>query len=523
MLKHINRLIISVLILPALFLVVGCGDSSKEGESSGIDAHTELTATDDHAGHAHAQDEPAADDHAGLAHAQVSSDADESIDWCLEHAVPESQCTACDASLIAGFKETGDWCAGHGLPESHCRLCNPGIVFPQERLVQALPVELAGREIGITLNFRPNVALCATDGAVIQFASANTAEKAGISVQSIRSSERETVVEAPAEIQFDETSMTAVTTSVGALVTRWLVSPGETVVRGDVLAILKSPEIAGLKSDLVTAAAKQRVEQAELARHTSLRDRNMISAADWEQQSARTALAGAELDGIRSLLLAAGLDQTDLADILEHGSLSHQLALRAPADGVVIERIAQLGDLLEAGGIYAMIGDPTALWIEARLTEQQMRETDLGQQLTFTSDGRAANQVSGRIIWLSRFLDPHTRTGTVRARVVSSDHQLRAGEFGRARITGRHHDTVSLVPRDAVQWEGCCNVVFVKESIDRYRPRKVQIIDSDGPYYQVAEDLRAGDEVVVGGAFLLKTELKKSSIGAGCCGLEPIG
>ena len=48
-------------------------------------------------------------------------------DWCGEHAVPESQCTRCDPSLIAAFKATNDWCAEHGLPESQCLKCNPNL------------------------------------------------------------------------------------------------------------------------------------------------------------------------------------------------------------------------------------------------------------------------------------------------------------------------------------------------------------------------------------------------------------
>ncbi len=48
-------------------------------------------------------------------------------DWCGEHAVPESQCTRCDASLIPAFQATGDWCAEHGLPESQCLQCNPDL------------------------------------------------------------------------------------------------------------------------------------------------------------------------------------------------------------------------------------------------------------------------------------------------------------------------------------------------------------------------------------------------------------
>lgn len=46
-------------------------------------------------------------------------------DWCGEHAVPESQCTRCNAALTPAFKATGDWCDEHGLPESQCLACDP--------------------------------------------------------------------------------------------------------------------------------------------------------------------------------------------------------------------------------------------------------------------------------------------------------------------------------------------------------------------------------------------------------------
>lgn len=46
-------------------------------------------------------------------------------DWCPEHGVPESICTRCNSSLIAGFKEKGDWCKEHDLPDSQCFVCHP--------------------------------------------------------------------------------------------------------------------------------------------------------------------------------------------------------------------------------------------------------------------------------------------------------------------------------------------------------------------------------------------------------------
>jgi cobalt-zinc-cadmium efflux system membrane fusion protein len=46
-------------------------------------------------------------------------------DWCKEHGVPESVCTRCNESLVAGFKAKGDWCKEHDLPESQCIECHP--------------------------------------------------------------------------------------------------------------------------------------------------------------------------------------------------------------------------------------------------------------------------------------------------------------------------------------------------------------------------------------------------------------
>ncbi len=48
-------------------------------------------------------------------------------DWCVEHGVPESQCTRCNPSLVPAFQATGDWCPEHGLPESQCLLCDPDL------------------------------------------------------------------------------------------------------------------------------------------------------------------------------------------------------------------------------------------------------------------------------------------------------------------------------------------------------------------------------------------------------------
>ena len=94
-------------------------------------------------------------------------------------------------------------------------------------------------------------------------------------------------------------------------------------------------------------------------------------------------------------------------------------------------------------------------------------------------------------------------------------------DAGDRRSAVRDHYAATVVPVDAVQWEGCCNVVFVRRSDVLYEPRKVTLGVNTGTVYEVLRGLRPGEEVVTQGSFLLKTELLKGSIGAGCCEVQP--
>src|SRR5688500_18523629 len=62
-------------------------------------------------------------------HAPVGVKPGSHEDWCAEHAVPESQCTRCNADLIPAFKATHDWCEDHQLPLSQDTIHTPDLVI----------------------------------------------------------------------------------------------------------------------------------------------------------------------------------------------------------------------------------------------------------------------------------------------------------------------------------------------------------------------------------------------------------
>ena len=110
----------SIVVIVALG-AAGCG---KDKGAAGQPGSEQRAAA---AGQPGSEQRAAAAATEGAGHAAKGVKPGSHEDWCGEHAVPESQCTRCDAKLIPAFKATGDWCVEHGLPESQCLKCNPEI------------------------------------------------------------------------------------------------------------------------------------------------------------------------------------------------------------------------------------------------------------------------------------------------------------------------------------------------------------------------------------------------------------
>ena len=111
--------------------------------------------------------------------------------------------------------------------------------------------------------------------------------------------------------------------------------------------------------------------------------------------------------------------------------------------------------------------------------------------------------------------DPHD-AGPGRA--CEPGRELRANQFGEATIQiGTEHKAV-VVPKEAVQRNDNVDVVFLPEGEGVYRPQRVTTKPTDrSDVLEVTWGLKPGQKVVSNGAFLLKTEIMKGSIGAGCC------
>jgi cobalt-zinc-cadmium efflux system membrane fusion protein len=250
-------------------------------------------------------------------------------------------------------------------------------------------------------------------------------------------------------------------------------------------------------------------------------ERHVATERDILEAETKLAESRITLSRARQRLQNLGLTDIEIHEVARRRDTSSLLAMTSPFAGIVVERTAVMGEVVNTSKVLFAIGDTSKMWAMLDVYEADFRKVRLRQPVVLTVEGLRGEAFGGRITWISSHVDRRTKTLKVRAEIANPEGLLRAGMFGKAVITIHDKESLLVVPKAAVQWDGCCNIVFVKHSDTLFKPRKVQLGYETDAFYTVEGGLKPHEVVVTTGSFLLKTEILKGSIGAGCCEVEP--
>jgi membrane fusion protein, heavy metal efflux system len=407
-------------------------------------------------------------------------------DWCKEHAVPESQCTRCHPELVAKFIEAGDYCREHGYPESVCPYCHPE------------KVKAAGAEPPVFPE----------PGTRVRLASAETAREAGIRTRRVLRQPFARALEVVGQLDFNQNRLARLSTRSDALVMEVRVDVGDEVKAGQPLAVVTSATVGEDTGRLSAAQARVRASRAAVTREQALVERGISPRQALEEAQAELAAAEGEREAAQAALGAAGAST---------GSQQGLFTLKAPFPGTVVAREAVPGQHVAGGQTLLQIADLGTLWAQLEVPEADAMAVRVGQPVTLTFEGVPGAAREAPLTRVGASVDPATRTVRARVELPNPDHALKAGLFVRARVQVSSQHEALLVPRDAIQHGEGRTLVFVKTGEGLYEPVAVELGAGDRQHVEVVKGLAPGVEVVTTGAFLLKTEILKGSIGAGCC------
>jgi cobalt-zinc-cadmium efflux system membrane fusion protein len=440
---------------------------------------------------------------------------------CAEHDVPEALCWICSPRLVEVFKALNDWCGGHDRPESLCYICNPELE-PAPRAATSRPGDSTPAPEGaaaeaLPRSRRPPSVSCSTSQTRVRLASLEIARNVGLEVQAVRREPVSRTLECNAEIAYNGNHFARITSRVPGVVHEVARDVGARVAAGDVLAIVDSAELASAKAEYLQATGTVALWEKTHQRAHELGAQGIIPRKDDFEAETRLAESRVGLARVGQRLRTLGLTPDQVAEVAERQDTSPLLALAAPFAGQIVERSAVIGETVDTTRTLFAVADTAIMWAHLDIYEADISQVRAGQPVVVTIDGLPGESFGGRITWLSTQVDARTRTLRARVELPNPEGLLRSNMFGRAVVTVYDRQPLLVVPRAAVQWDGCCNIAFVRRGDLLYEPRKLRLGGDAGHHFVVTEGLAEGDEVVTQGSFLLKTEIMKSSIGAGCC------
>jgi cobalt-zinc-cadmium efflux system membrane fusion protein len=199
---------------------------------------------------------------------------------------------------------------------------------------------------------------------------------------------------------------------------------------------------------------------------------------------------------------------------------SNLMPIVAPRDGIVETRDVVAGEFVDTAKTLFTVVDPSRMWLTMNVPIEDIRHVSLGQDVIFQPDGQTRHQ--GTVTWMSTAVDMDTRTVQVRAELPNEDGHLRDETFGTGQIVLRKEKDAVLIPNEAVHWEGCCFVAFVrdkdymeKDSYKVFHTRMIRPGVTNGDFTEMIAGVLPGEVVATKGSGILRAELLKGNLGAG--------
>lgn len=466
--------------------------------------------------------------------------------FCSGHGVPEALCHRCRPELEGAFRKQGDWCGGHNVPESQCEICNPSIldkyVQPERKLRQTdindkyRKTDPSGLSAGIPAGAgdtsffddfddpeafprykkSPSIG-CTTQDLRVIFPDSEIPGQVGIKTTQAIALSLSPELECDAITDYDRGSYTRVSAPASGILSQVNTDLGKKVNKGDVLAVVDSEEFGSAKAAFLEADIRAGQLAFEHDRVMRLFEKKIISHKDMLESKTRVEESRIQRAFAKQRLKNLGLSEKLISRVKKENDTSSLLSIISPLSGVVVKRSGVTGELVSSSRPLFDIAAVNKMWALLNVYEPDLSKVKLGQKVMITFSGLEGNQYEGTVSWISTAIDPVTRSLQVRADVDNTGSRIKAGMFGNARILLENSSPVIGIPVESVQWDGCCNLVFVKTNDLVYAPRKVKIGFRNGDYYAVESGVNHGETVVTQGSFILKTEILKKNIGAGCC------
>jgi RND family efflux transporter MFP subunit len=275
------------------------------------------------------------------------------------------------------------------------------------------------------------------------------------------------------------------------------VEAGDHVKRGQLLAHLNvtvlEPQVANLQAALEQSRAEAELADAEYHRAVAVGASGALSAEETQRRKSTAVTAAAKVKVAAAMLAEA---EAKLA----------RAEVRAPADGTILTRNVEVGQIASPGGeALFRLSENGEVELRGQVAEQDLPLLKLGQDVSVKLTG-STHAYRGQVRLLGAVIDPQTRLGTVRVS-LKPDPNLRPGAFARAEVTVSNAER-TVLPQTAVLTDEKGSYVLVVTAQNKLERRAVHVSGIAGNGVTISDGVKTQEEVVAtAGAFLQAGEV----------------
>jgi cobalt-zinc-cadmium efflux system membrane fusion protein len=268
---------------------------------------------------------------------------------------------------------------------------------------------------------------------------------------------------------------------------------GDYVTAGQVLAVVKSSEMAGYSSNLVSAEANLSVTKKNLEAQKDLFASGLASSLDVTSAQSNYDQALAQLELVKRVLKING------------NNTQGDYIIKAPISGFIVQKNITNSTSIRAdnGTSLFTISDLKNVWVQANVYESNISRVHTGDHVSVTTVSYPDKVFDGRVDKIMNVLDPANKVMKVRIVLSNPGYLLKPQMFTRVVVTNKENAQAICIPSKALIFDHSQYFVLLYKGKGVAEITHVQVLNTLGDRTYLSDGVKEGDQLVGSDAILI--------------------
>lgn len=288
------------------------------------------------------------------------------------------------------------------------------------------------------------------------------------------------------KVTFDQEKVVRIYPLVSGNVTDVKVTLGSHVEKGQILAVIKSSEMAGAENDLVTARSNLAIAEKNFSAATDMNKSGILSDKEYTTAQKDLDKAKSELEKASTVLSIYGINT------------QHDYLVKAPISGFIVEKFVNTNMQIRSDNSANLftISDLKNVWVLANVYESDIAGVKENENVEITTISYPDKKYSGKIDKIYNMLDPDNKTMKVLIKLNNDDYKLKPEMFAKVMVHQITDKLMLAIPSNAVIFDRNQYWVLVFNAKCDIQIRKIDKVAQNSSYTYVRSGLKEGDKVI---------------------------